>query len=239
MDLYLKLFENKMKDIFKNILICGIGMTSISLCFSDWNSTDNPYANLPTTQDIYKTDLSQEAQKTTLDAEQKWLSQQILEVYWLKWEWQWATNYVKFVVNLALSLLFFVCVALLIYGFYMIIISNKQEDAYKKALKILYAAWFWIVVIWLSFFIAQVMFWIYFKAKDETSKTAPSTNTTNWVSAWPSVNNNNAWNIPWIWNWWWGWWSWGWCRWNVLFDKCMLQNNNNLNICASICVQIN
>ena len=217
-----------MKNILKYCILAWTGLTSLSLCFAEiWDSTQNPYVDLPQAgQQAEKTDLSTEAQKTTLDTEQKWLAQRILEVYGLKWDDQWATNYVKFAVNLTLSLLFFVCVVLLIYGFYMILVSWKTEEAYKKAIKIVYAAGFGIVIVWLSFFIAQIMFGLYFKAKTETANTAGSTANPTWAAEWTTLKD---WWTATAWNNWWGggisgWGSGGgWSCNNPAFQACLWQ----------------
>lgn len=71
-----------------------------------------------------------------------------------------ATDYIKNLINIALSLIGFVALVLLIYGFYLMFFS-QQEEWFTKAKKIFRWVIIALVIMWLSFFIVNFIFYLY------------------------------------------------------------------------------
>lgn len=71
-----------------------------------------------------------------------------------------AISYVQIVINYVLALLAFIAMILIIYSFYMIFFE-KSDDAIAKARKTIIWAAIAILVIWLSAYIVNYLFFIY------------------------------------------------------------------------------
>lgn len=72
---------------------------------------------------------------------------------------EWVLSYIQYVINIALSLVAFIAVIVLIYGFYGILFSDSQEGITnaQKTVKWTIIA---IIIMWASWLIVQVMFYI-------------------------------------------------------------------------------
>jgi len=73
---------------------------------------------------------------------------------------QKATDYIKNIINIALSLVSFIALIMLIYGFYLMFFS-QQEEWFTKAKKIFKWVVIALFIMWLSFFIVNFIFYIY------------------------------------------------------------------------------
>lgn len=73
---------------------------------------------------------------------------------------QKAFDYIKKIINIALGLVSFVSLILIIYGFYLMFFS-QQEEWFTKAKKIFKWVLIAIAIMWLSYFIVAMLFFIY------------------------------------------------------------------------------
>jgi len=71
--------------------------------------------------------------------------------------WSPAINYVKFILNIVLALISFIALVLIIFAFYLIFFG-KEEEAFKKAKKILTGVAIALAIMWLSRFIVSFFF---------------------------------------------------------------------------------
>lgn len=69
-----------------------------------------------------------------------------------------AMEYIKNLINIALSLVWFIALCMIIYGFFMIFFS-KEEEWLKMAKSIVKWSVTAIILIWLSWTIVSLMFW--------------------------------------------------------------------------------
>lgn len=95
---------------------------------------------------------------------------------------QKATDYIKNLINIALSLVSFVALIILIYGFYLMFFS-QQEEWFTKAKKIFKWVIIALFIMWLSFFIVNFIFYLYNNVgawgNTVPISVSPSTTTTN------------------------------------------------------------
>lgn len=75
------------------------------------------------------------------------------------WTWK-ALNYVKWILNILLGLVWFVSVILIIFAFYLIFVT-KSEEAVGKAKKILTWVAMALLLLWASWLITSFLFYIY------------------------------------------------------------------------------
>ena len=68
-----------------------------------------------------------------------------------------AINYVKFILNIVLALISFIALVLIIFAFYLIFFG-KEEEAFKKAKKILTGVAIALFIMGLSWFIVSFFF---------------------------------------------------------------------------------
>lgn len=71
-----------------------------------------------------------------------------------------ALNYVKWIFNLLLTLIWFISVILIIFAFYLIFVT-KSEEAVGKAKKILTGVAMAILILWAAWFITSLLFFLY------------------------------------------------------------------------------
>ena len=98
------------------------------------------------------------------DESNTWIVDQFLEEVWIKKysseNWS-AVSYIQEVVNYFLSILAFVALVVLIYGFYLLLFSWQWFDEwYRKAKKYIFVSGFSIIVIWVSWLIVSWLFYI-------------------------------------------------------------------------------
>lgn len=72
---------------------------------------------------------------------------------------EWVVQYIQYILNLALSLVAFIAVIILIYGFYGILFGDSQEGI-TNAQKTVKWAVIAIIIMWASWIIVQAMFYI-------------------------------------------------------------------------------
>lgn len=99
-----------------------------------------------------------------------WFVQRLLKLFGLDdyasgtnpatWTTQWATNYVKAVINIAIALAWFVALLVIIYGFAQMLFAWEEEWFAKAKQYVIWAA----IALWLlalSWFIVSFIFSIY------------------------------------------------------------------------------
>lgn len=96
--------------------------------------------------------------------------QQLLQIFWLErfasWttpetgETLWATNFVGFLLNLALSFAALIALIVLISGFAMMLFASEEEWI-AKAKKYIFGSAVAIFVLWISWLIVSGIFYIY------------------------------------------------------------------------------
>ena len=79
--------------------------------------------------------------------------------YWNSEENEKAIYYIKWIVNMLLSLTAFVSLIMVIFAFYMIFFS-KEDSGVTKAKQVLKWVALALIVMWLSWFIVSIFFWI-------------------------------------------------------------------------------
>ena len=96
-----------------------------------------------------------------------------------------ALAYAIYLINYALGFVAFIALCLLMYSFYCVVVGDeKQIDKAKKYLKWIAVA---IVVMWLSWLITSLIFWLY----DEVAKDAPDTYTVAHATNLPQIFTNS------------------------------------------------
>jgi len=166
-----KLLKNLIKIVVFSPIIVWIfwsfcnGQLSTPNWTSDISAT-NPYVKDKDNHDCDPSDLACFMSKdyAPTDWESPSLLNDILSVFKLDSEtYQWVPkfiSYVKFIVNLWLGLLSFVTLVMLIYTFYMIFFS-KRDEAIKKAIWNLKWIFVALAIMWLSWLIVSFIFWRY------------------------------------------------------------------------------
>lgn len=78
-----------------------------------------------------------------------------------------ATDYIKMIINIILSLVSLIALTLVIYWFYLMFFS-EQEEWFTKAKKIFKWVAIAIAIIWLAYFITSFIFYLYEKNTTQT-----------------------------------------------------------------------
>lgn len=73
-----------------------------------------------------------------------------------------AIVYVQIIINYALALLWFIAILFFVYAFYMMFFG-KSDDAFTQAKKTIMGAWFALLMIALSAYVVNFVFYIYNK----------------------------------------------------------------------------
>ncbi len=130
-----------------------------------WNWEENFYYNYSsdTNMNEDKTDIAWIIKHENIDNDSSILYK-IREMFWLVWDTydsdEPAVNYIKKIINIVLSLVWFISLLLTIYAFYLMLFS-KQDDWLSKAKKILKWVWLAILILWISYFITSFIFYLY------------------------------------------------------------------------------
>lgn len=82
-------------------------------------------------------------------------------------EWQTATNYIRYIINVALALTAFIALIMLLYGFGMMFFSEKEEWL-KRAQNIIKGTIIALVVMALSWFVVSMIIYFYETVNDVT-----------------------------------------------------------------------
>ncbi len=93
---------------------------------------------------------------TTVDA--GWIAW-VTDAAWTSKE-GWLITVIKKAINWILWLLSLIVLVLLLYGGFKMITAAGDETKYKEWFKILKQAGIWLAVVWLSWFIVSIIFWI-------------------------------------------------------------------------------
>jgi len=75
-------------------------------------------------------------------------------------QWWNLINVIKRFINWVLGILSLIVLVICLRGWFQMVTASWDEEKYKKWFKILKQAWLWLVVIWLSWFIVTIVFWI-------------------------------------------------------------------------------
>jgi len=75
-------------------------------------------------------------------------------------QWWNLINVIKRFINWVLGILSLIVLVIVLRGWFQMVTASWDEEKYKKWFKILKQAWLWLVVIWLSWFIVTIVFWI-------------------------------------------------------------------------------
>lgn len=67
---------------------------------------------------------------------------------------------IKNFINWALWLLSLIALVILLFWWFKMITAAGDETKYKDWFKVLKQAWIWLAVIWLSWFIVSIIFWV-------------------------------------------------------------------------------
>lgn len=95
---------------------------------------------------------------------------------------------VKSFINWVLGILSLIALIIILYAGFKMVTANGDETKYKDGFKIIQQAAVWLAVIWLSWFIVSMIFWL---IQESTSD-----NNWGWWEVWQQEeqqNNNNYW----------------------------------------------
>jgi len=113
------------------------------------------------------------------------LLNRLLSLFKLSNQWRYdswtskAIYYAKMIVNLMLSFVSFIALAMVIYAFYMIFFL-KDESGITKAKQVLKWVAIAIIIMWLSWFIVSMIFWV--QSNSANSESSNSTGSINNLS---------------------------------------------------------
>lgn len=88
------------------------------------------------------------------------------DAWWVNTLWngqdqEWGLiNVVKKFINWVLWILSLIVLVIVMVGWFQMVTASGNEEKYKKGFTILKHAGIWLVVIWLSWFIVTLVFWI-------------------------------------------------------------------------------
>ncbi len=91
------------------------------------------------------------------------LLEDYLDLFWINYSgenWK-AITYVQIVINYVLALLWIISVVLILYSFYSIFFSSKSEEAVQNARKTVVWATIGLILVGLSAYIVNFIFYIY------------------------------------------------------------------------------
>ena len=79
-----------------------------------------------------------------------------------EWVDQWGglIDTIKSFINWMLGLLSLIALVILLFGWFKMVTAAGDETKYKDGFKILQQAWVGLAVIWLSWFVVSIIFWI-------------------------------------------------------------------------------
>lgn len=154
---YLLYILKKMINKFKSQAIIFISIIYMSiLSFVSAAPTPFPYDNWWSTSDK---DPSSILKSTVAGSNSIW--SQIMKAFFgdglVNKSWS-AMEYIRNIINIAISLVWFIALCMMIYGFLMIFFS-KEEEWLKTAKSIVKWSVMAIVMIWLSWTIVSLLFW--------------------------------------------------------------------------------
>jgi hypothetical protein len=142
---------------FEAIGLCVATLFSSKVFASDVYDTDFPYqwwnfTSKPTTN------INEVLQETN----QRWsFLENMLDLFGINYAWSdKALSFIQIVINYVLALVWFIALVLIIYSFYMIFFG-KSDDAIAKARKTVIWATIAILIMWLSAYIVNLLFYIY------------------------------------------------------------------------------
>lgn len=154
---YLLSILKKMINKFKSQTIIFISIIYMSiLSFVSAAPTPFPYDNWWSTS---SKDPSSILKSTVAGSNSIW--SQIMKAFFgdglVNKSWN-AMEYIRSLINIAISLVWFIALSMMIYGFFMIFFS-KEEEWLKIAKSIVKWSVTAIILIWLSWTIVSLMFW--------------------------------------------------------------------------------
>lgn len=166
-----------MKKI-KKIIYSSI-ITSLLIGF--WFAIDFPYDYNESTTPIWsETEIWQIIQTDVINENESSLNK-LLELFNLSQQSRYwsgtskAIYYAKMIVNMLLSLVSLIALAMLIFAFYLMFFS-RHESGMTKAKQMLKGIGIALAIMWLSWFIVSFIFWIQSWSANNTLPT------TSWVS---------------------------------------------------------
>ena len=89
-----------------------------------------------------------------------WTAWGLWVAWWDSWQWSGLIGVIKSFINWMLGLLSLIALVVLLYGGFNMVTAAWAEEKYKKGFKIMQQAWVWLAVIWLSWFVVSIIFWI-------------------------------------------------------------------------------
>ena len=72
----------------------------------------------------------------------------------------WLISVIKTFINWVLGILSLVALVIVLFGWFKMVTAAGDETKYKDGFKILQQAAVWLAVIWLSWFIVSIIFWL-------------------------------------------------------------------------------
>lgn len=75
-------------------------------------------------------------------------------------QWWWLVNVIKSFINWVLGILSLIALIVVLFGGFKMVTAAGDETKYKEWFKILQQAAVWLAVIWLSWFIVSIIFWL-------------------------------------------------------------------------------
>ena len=110
---------------------------------AQWWSIDSYTANMYTTPG--------DADTTTI-----WIN-----TLWTTWDrWGWLIQVIKNAINWVLGMLSLIALVLCLWWWFQIVTAAWDEWKQKKWMSVLKHAAIWLVIIWLSWFVVTIIFWI-------------------------------------------------------------------------------
>jgi hypothetical protein len=87
------------------------------------------------------------------DAEIDWVSTNTMTEGWL-------VGVIKSFINWVLGILSLIALVIVLFWWFKMVTAAGDETKYKEGFKILQQAAIWLAVIWLSWFIVSIIFWL-------------------------------------------------------------------------------
>ncbi len=134
-----------------------MGILSTSVFASDVFDTKFPYGGGSFTSKP-TTNINEVLEETN-----QWGSflENMLDLFGINYAWSGkALSFIQIIINYVLALVWFIALVLIIYSFYMIFFG-KSDDAIAKARKTVIWATIAILIMWLSAYIVNLLFYIY------------------------------------------------------------------------------
>jgi hypothetical protein len=84
-----------------------------------------------------------------------------INTLWTTWDrWGWLIQVIKNAINWVLGMLSLVALVLCLWWWFQIVTAAWDEWKQKKWMSVLKHAAIWLVIIWLSWFVVTIIFWI-------------------------------------------------------------------------------